>query len=179
MSNKNIKPIQTHYKGYHFRSRLEARWAVFFDAIGWPWEYEPEGFDLGEGDFYLPDFRLICADGDLWVEIKAKAPNAEEKRKAEKLAEQSGAAVVFGIGPPDPYKISDGLDGFIPSLRAGVKVGWLESVAAINTYCKQKWNRPGWSLGGGFGDEPCEADVEACNAAKSARFEFGQKGAAV
>ena len=177
MSNKTIKPIQTHYKGYHFRSRLEARWAVFFDAIGWQWEYEPEGFDLGEGDFYLPDFRLICAEENLWVEIKAKAPNAAEKIKAKKLAEQSGVAVVFGIGVPDPYKISDGLDGFISCFSG--KAEWHDSLAAINTYCKQKWNRPGWALAGSFGDTPCEADVEACNAAKSARFEFGQKGAAV
>lgn len=27
-----IKAIDTYYKGYRFRSRLEARWAVFFDA---------------------------------------------------------------------------------------------------------------------------------------------------
>lgn len=25
--------IQTEYNGYLFRSRLEARWAVFFDAL--------------------------------------------------------------------------------------------------------------------------------------------------
>lgn len=37
-----IKPIETVYKGYRFRSRLEARWAVFFDAQGIEWEYEPE-----------------------------------------------------------------------------------------------------------------------------------------
>ena len=29
-----IKAIETYYKGYRFRSRLEARWAVFFDAAG-------------------------------------------------------------------------------------------------------------------------------------------------
>ena len=28
------------------RSRLEARWAVFFDTAGIAWQYEPEGFDL-------------------------------------------------------------------------------------------------------------------------------------
>ena len=28
-----LKPIDTEYKGYRFRSRLEARWAVFFDAM--------------------------------------------------------------------------------------------------------------------------------------------------
>jgi hypothetical protein len=41
-----IKPIETLYRGYKFRSRLEARWAVFFDVAGIAWQYEPEGFDL-------------------------------------------------------------------------------------------------------------------------------------
>jgi len=53
-----IKAIQTEYRGYLFRSRLEARWAVFFDACGVEWEYEPEGYDLGNGVYYLPDFLL-------------------------------------------------------------------------------------------------------------------------
>ena len=34
-----MKPIETEYKGYRFRSRLEARWAVFFDALNIKWEY--------------------------------------------------------------------------------------------------------------------------------------------
>lgn len=38
-----ITPIETIYKGYRFRSRLEARWAVFLDACDADWEYEPEG----------------------------------------------------------------------------------------------------------------------------------------
>lgn len=42
----NIKAIETQYKGYRFRSRLEARWAIYFDTLGVPWQYEPEGFDL-------------------------------------------------------------------------------------------------------------------------------------
>ena len=37
-----VKP--TKYAGILFRSRLEARWAVFFDALGISWEYEPETF---------------------------------------------------------------------------------------------------------------------------------------
>ena len=53
-----MKPIETIYKGYKFRSRLEARWAVFFDQLGLQWDYEPEGYDLGDGIFYLPDFRV-------------------------------------------------------------------------------------------------------------------------
>lgn len=61
-----IKAIETRYKGYRFRSRLEARWAVFFDALGVRWEYEPEGFDLGSNGWYLPDFLV----GQVWIEIK-------------------------------------------------------------------------------------------------------------
>ena len=53
-----IKAIETIYKGYRFRSRLEARWAVFFDALKLPWEYEPEGFEFEGGLRYLPDFRV-------------------------------------------------------------------------------------------------------------------------
>ena len=51
-----IKTIETVYNGYRFRSRLEARWAVFFDALGIKYEYEAEGYDLGEEGWYLPDF---------------------------------------------------------------------------------------------------------------------------
>ena len=66
-----IKAIQTQFKGYHFRSRLEARWAVFFDALGLEWEYEPEGFDLGGGVYYLPDFKVTNTDGCyVWYEVK-------------------------------------------------------------------------------------------------------------
>lgn len=65
-----IKAIETQYKGYRFRSRLEARWAVFFDALGIEWEYEKEGYDLGEAGWYLPDFWL--PEFGIWVEIKGK-----------------------------------------------------------------------------------------------------------
>jgi hypothetical protein len=53
-----IKAIPTRYAGCHFRSRLEARWAVFFDALGIQWEYEPEGFVGWFNEPYLPDFLL-------------------------------------------------------------------------------------------------------------------------
>ena len=66
-----MKAIETKYKGYRFRSRLEARWAVFFDALGLQWEYEPEGFDLGEAGWYLPDFRIDNKElGVIYVEVK-------------------------------------------------------------------------------------------------------------
>lgn len=66
----DIKAIETQYKGYRFRSRLEARWAVFFDALGIEWEYEKEGLVLSDGTWYLPDFWLPQVNGGIWVEIK-------------------------------------------------------------------------------------------------------------
>lgn len=65
-----IKAIETTYKGYRFRSRLEARWAVFFETLNFKWEYEPEGFDLGSGVKYLPDFRIRNAIATMWYEVK-------------------------------------------------------------------------------------------------------------
>lgn len=74
-----MKAIQTSYKGYKFRSRLEARWAVFFDALGLDWQYEVEGFDLG-GVYYLPDFKIISRDGDIfWYEVKRKGVTDDTK----------------------------------------------------------------------------------------------------
>ena len=35
-----IKAIDTFYNDHLFRSRLEARWAVFFDAMKLPFRYE-------------------------------------------------------------------------------------------------------------------------------------------
>jgi hypothetical protein len=63
-----IKAIETRYAGCRFRSRLEARWAVFFDHLDIRWEYEPQGFELPRGQ-YLPDFYLPGIGK--WVEIKA------------------------------------------------------------------------------------------------------------
>jgi hypothetical protein len=38
-----MQPIPTRYDGYLFRSRLEARWAVFFKTPGIFYVYEPGG----------------------------------------------------------------------------------------------------------------------------------------
>jgi hypothetical protein len=77
-----VKPIETRYAGCRFRSRLEARWAVFFDHMGIRWEYEPQGFELTHrlsleaGTFYyLPDFWL--PELSLWAEVKGSLTDAE------------------------------------------------------------------------------------------------------
>jgi hypothetical protein len=69
-SDRGIRAIETHYRGCYFRSRLEARWAVFFQMLDVPWHLEPEGFVLSTGARYLPDFLVHLKDRPLWVEIK-------------------------------------------------------------------------------------------------------------
>jgi hypothetical protein len=56
----NVQPIETTYKGFVFRSRLEARYAVLFDHMGVEWHYEHEGYQTSSG-LYLPDFWLPTA----------------------------------------------------------------------------------------------------------------------
>lgn len=111
MKENNIQAINTFYKGNFFRSRLEARWAIFFDSLGIEWEYEPEGYDLN-GIKYLPDFWLPTFDGGMYVEVKPKELNELEFEKACRLATQSGKIVWLAVGVPaarayttlQPYK---------------------------------------------------------------------------
>ena len=98
-----IKAIQTVYKGYKFRSRLEARWAIFFDALGLDWEYEPEGYELPDGTYYLPDFYLPSMR--IWVEVKPRKLNAEEQKKAFLLSSSTGDVVIHLSQIPDPSEL--------------------------------------------------------------------------
>lgn len=105
-----MKAIETQYKGYRFRSRLEARWAVFFDALALGWQYEPEGFALPSGH-YLPDF-FLPAKG-LWVEVKGVEPTARELLLAEELADGKDQRVFVSAGLPD-------VPGWLATPRRGI-----------------------------------------------------------
>lgn len=93
-----LRAITTRYQGYAFRSRLEARWAVFFDHLKIRWDYEPEGFELGNGLRYLPDFWL--PDWKIWVEVKPDAPDDVTAEKASRLAAQSEYPIFVTNGMP-------------------------------------------------------------------------------
>lgn len=80
-TTSKIKPIETIYNGYRFRSRLEAKWAVYFDAAGLKYEYEKDGFDLGSDDkqtfgWYLPDFYFPSLK--TYCEIKPSNPDPSD-----------------------------------------------------------------------------------------------------
>jgi hypothetical protein len=122
----DIKAIETRYQGYRFRSRTEARWAIFFDAMGIEWEYEPEGFNLSDGG-YLPDFVLPkYGDGisqPMFVEVK---PVSGDFSRARRFAEETKQWMFLAEGPPDfrNYRYTDSenngsisWDSGIPNIR--------------------------------------------------------------
>ena len=190
----SIKAIPTEYNGHLFRSRLEARWAVFFDACGVKWEYEPEGFDLGDGMRYLPDFLLHGvagrAEGDLYVEVKGRM-NAYDAERIRRFAEagmpkdggKSATAILVVSQIPDGLDSIDILDyisnhsysdmhGFPPVFNFETIDG--DYFAA----------HPGINKNGQFelfGDDSsylCDMDeiatVNAYKLARQARFEYGE-----
>lgn len=109
-----IKAIETFYNGYRFRSRLEARWAVFFDTMGIEYLYEPEGFKMSDGTCYLPDFYLPKMDE--FFEVKGKL-KLIDKHKIDVFVKEYKRPVVIGY---DDFSFSccgsfddDGLEVFI------------------------------------------------------------------
>src|SRR5437762_9159320 len=82
MGRRYIKAIVTRYKTFRFRSRLEARWAVFFDVLGIEWRHESRSVDLGWclyiPDFWLPQYRM-------YVEVKPDDFTSKELVKVATL----------------------------------------------------------------------------------------------
>ncbi len=105
-----ILAIETSYKGYRLRSRLEARWLCFFDELGIEYWYEPEGFKLPSGyylpDLYFPVFRV-------YAEIKPREFTSEERSKIEELSVVTSTQSLLLVGPPDfkTYEVFSGNTG--------------------------------------------------------------------
>ena len=94
-----MKAIETIYQGYRFRSRLEARWACYFNAMSFKYFYEHEGFDLGDIGWYLPDFYLPHVK--MWAEVKPEKFNNDELKKAEALVIFTKKPLLMLEGPPE------------------------------------------------------------------------------
>lgn len=91
-----IPSIETRYMNIVFRSRLEARWGVFFDCLKLDWYYEHEGFDLGRFGRYLPDFYF--PQGDFFAEIKPPRPSMNELKKPIAFAKLAKKKVLVVCG---------------------------------------------------------------------------------
>jgi hypothetical protein len=213
-----IRPIETVYKGYRFRSRLEARWAVFFDTLGLPWEYEPEGFELPAGR-YLPDFKVRYPGRDasevhfVWFEVKGDVREVTDEQWARMI--EFGHTVgdlIMLDGTPDmrmyqtPYAMCNAEGADWTKDAPPHSSPWLDSKFcdykargfAVRPYKAQahtfEHDRAGVALWCGkgrlwwdyredffTGDRRCEFGEgplpRAVDAARSARFEFGESGA--
>ena len=93
-----LKAIDTPYKNYLFRSRLEAKWAYYFDLFNVRWEYEKEGYELGDGIRYLPDFYF--PDYRIYAEVKPILPTFKEHSKCKRLANLTQCKVIELVGLP-------------------------------------------------------------------------------
>lgn len=175
-----MKVIPTHYNGNFFRGRTEARWAVFFDVLGIEYVYEPEGYDLGNGIWYLPDFWL--PKYKLYVEIKCELPKDDDVSlvKAQKLAMGKSCLVLMLCGVPG-IKF-DGRASY-RSIFWGSNGNWLtDRVFKECWYCDVicllanenfKGTHAHQGVLGFLHPTPTPGIIEAYSIARSARFEKG------
>ncbi|NKK36815.1 hypothetical protein GFL72_19545 [Rhizobium leguminosarum bv. viciae] len=95
--------LPTSYKGVTYRSRTEARWAVFLDVLGVSFHYEPEKFTLSDRQWYLPDFYVD--DWRAFIEVKPNndAIVNQEAAKARLLSkDRPDLNVWIAMGAPHP-----------------------------------------------------------------------------
>lgn len=153
-----IKAIPTRYGSVEYRSRLEARWALFFDYVGLRFEYEPGPFFWQDRLGYLPDFKLYipmlvyngvsfssiydnghhdsdCGSG-LWFEVKPynKKLTDKGKTKINRFAKRCGIILLQG----DPFRYKANyltITGDVThmTLVRFIKVGNLVGLLAILT----------------------------------------------
>lgn len=177
MSN-DIKAIETEYDGHRFRSRVEARWAVFFNAIGLKYEYEIEGYQMGELR-YLPDFYIPSLNR--WFEVKGKPLSELELKKCEEFCRRlDNDNIKFSvlIGSPDVCAVRAGeyygileyvwewpSDKYPENYRIAVPKELIET-EHYSRFLKGLWVIP---------DKTEEEVAIAAIAAGKARFEFGEK----
>ena len=189
-----IKAIETEYHGYRFRSRLEARWAVFFDALGVPYEYEPEGYRLPSGRTYLPDFRVKCYGVrgdrnldpfDLFIEVKGKM-TAEDAEKIREFSGEASGEIVNPIlivgqipsfggssdsGVTEAYKCMDGIDDIYPFNYQLIDGDYFAAYPAAH-----KGRFYLWGDDSSYINRDDVDNVErAYDAARKARFEHGEQ----
>jgi hypothetical protein len=153
-----VSAIETRYAGCRFRSRLEARYAVFLDHLSITWEYEPQGFQLPSGARYLPDFRL--PELKLFLEIKGAQPTPADLDKVREFAVDAKAhgfvtlMLVGDVLRPEADTVCVPARAFVIRKNRSavdVRTDWMPARHARELR-------------------------DALTAARSARFEFGESG---
>lgn len=184
-----IRPIETEYNGYKFRSRLEARWAVFFDQLGIDYEYELEGFQLNDKLRYRPDFFLPKMDKGVYVEIKASIDSLTINDIKKMLTFiKSGNSLLLITGIPGQqemflvnlftFSLEELIEEYLDNLLSAFKE-CLYNFETEVSLCRSPFDlfNGNWTLGfpelrPGYDDSEY---IRALAYARRARFEFGDK----
>lgn len=193
--DNQIKAIDTEYADHLFRSRLEARWAIYFDELGVTWEYEKEGYELGNGERYLPDFYF--PKYRMFAEVKPVKFDFREHSKCKRLSVLTQKIVVELVGLPNieakeiilpsQYQVCSkcgkketyDFSGKREYCKCRAKHDVLNRVDVVDGFLLFVSDKPSYSpiYCGTIHDEYTK-DRRIKNAvikAKSARFEFGHK----
>lgn len=76
-----IEARPTLYNHTLYRSRMEARWAAFFDMVRWEYEYEPEPLKTWSPDFVIHSL-------DTYIEVKPQYLWGEAIEKIKPYSKQ-------------------------------------------------------------------------------------------
>jgi hypothetical protein len=134
-----MKAIPTLYKGRNYRSRLEARWAAFFDLLGWHTEYEPIDFNG-----WIPDFVIYEAE-TVYVEVKPITRFPPDSQIVDEIDNSGCDKEVLIVGSTVP--IQSGLIGWLRQDLSDVTDSnepyWIWAGAALGIWAGNETNTEG------------------------------------
>lgn len=170
-----MKALPTNYKNIIFRSRTEARWALFFDLMNIKWDYENEGYLLNSNNCYLPDFEITLPNGnEYYIEVKHenfdKFENHELVEKYKTLSNASSKDLIILHGNPRcrPYDVishktkNGGMLGFFQDYEPFFRIcdEYWYSYVKFNTYNgapELSWNMTDREISKSFGKKYLDA----------------------
>lgn len=172
-----MQPIETTYKGCRFRSSLEARWAVYFDAVGLRWDYEWQSIALGNGAVCLPDFWL--KDIGRWAEVQPGPFSKDELSLCLELVRSTGRECLLLPGLPAVQGYTMVRDLEVAAVDMGNDLERELLNAPEFALCPLRLEDliflPWWPIPRGEGNPEVARIERAVSAALSARFEYGEQ----
>lgn len=140
MRRRRHRGIPTWYRSVRYRSRQEARWACFFDFLGWKHDYEPIDLDGWIPDFaltipgqstpFLAECKPALAIQDLFQHV-AKIEAAAKDQRVLLLGARWGKTLGLWL----PHGIEFGL----APCAAGIGIGWETPEGEVGEMLRRGW----------------------------------------